>query len=112
MSVPTSHGFMGWQHVREVNIGHRSTADLTLVITPDVGLGYGFTIPNSHDLVTKTKVTINPMKGKIFQYYVTSTAPFYLFLNDVEIKLGLWGRTGPYQNVKPFGGPSRPGALV
>jgi hypothetical protein len=113
MSVPTSHGFLGWQHVREVNIGHRSTADLTLVITPDVGPGYGFTIPNSHDLVTKTKVTINaPMKAKIFQYYITSTAGFYLFLNDLEVKVKSWGSTGSYQIVKPFGGPSRPGALV
>jgi hypothetical protein len=113
MSVPTSHGFMGWQHVREVNIGHRSTADLTLVITPDVGPGYGFTIPNSHDLVTKTKVTINaPMKAKVFQYYITSSAAFYLFLNDIEVKVKSWGSTGPYQVVKPFGGPSRPGAIV
>jgi hypothetical protein len=112
VSEPTSHGFVGWQHVREMNVGHRSTSDLTLVLTPDAGPAMSFSIPNSNNAVTKTKVTINSNKFKVMQYALFSTAPFYPFLDDMEVKLGLWGRTGPYQMIKPFGGPSKTGALV
>jgi hypothetical protein len=113
VSVPTSHGFQGWQHIREMNIGHRSITDLTLILTPDAGPPMSFVIPNSNYAVTKTKVTITaPNKFKVMQYALFSTAPFYLFLNDIEVKLGIWQRIGPYQIIKPFGGPSNVGAVV
>jgi hypothetical protein len=112
VSEPTAHGQVGWQHVREMNVAHRSTADLTLVLTPDTGPAMSFVVPNSNNLVTKTKVTITVNKFKVMQYALFSTLPFYPFLNDMEVKLGLWGRTTPYQIIKPFGGPSKTGALV
>jgi hypothetical protein len=114
VSVPTSHGFPGWQHLREMNIGHRSTNDLTLVITPDYGTPSSYMIPSSGDLVTKTKVTIvAPTKYKVVQYGIFSAVRgFYLFLENIECKVKPWGSTGPYQNVRPFGGPSKMGAIV
>jgi hypothetical protein len=111
-SESTSHGMLGWQHVRELNIAHTSTADLTLTIIPDVGDPIVVDVPNSNGVQTKTKVTVFANKAKLFSYRLSSDEPFRVFEPDIECKVGEWGRTDTYQIVKPFGGPSKAGALV
>lgn len=108
----TSHGLQGWQHLRELNIAHISTADLTLTIVPDVGSVMVLTVPNSGGVHTKTKVTVPANKFKIVNYRISSTAPFRNFAQDMECKVGPWGRTDSYSIVRPFGGDSRLGAKV
>ncbi|HEY6026260.1 MAG TPA: hypothetical protein VIV09_05105, partial [Pseudolabrys sp.] len=111
-SEGTSHGLLGWQHVRELNIAHISTADLTLTITPDQGSPIVLTVPNSGGVQTKTKVTVTANKAKIYSYRISSSAPFNLFEQDVEVKVKQWGSDGGYGIVRPFGGPSVAKALV
>lgn len=112
-SEGVSHGIVGWQHIREMNIGHISTANLSLTLTPDYGPPIVLTVPNSGGIQTKTKITvIGPNKFKVLRYGVTSSSPFRLFLESMESKIGAWGRSGAYQVVKPFGGPSKLGAQV
>lgn len=111
-SESTSHGMLGWQHVRELNIAHISTADLTLTIIPDVGDPIIVDVPNSNGVQVKTKVTVFANKAKLFSYRLSSDEPFRVFEPDIECKVGEWGRTDTYQIVKPFGGPSKAGALV
>jgi hypothetical protein len=111
-SESTSHGLLGWQHVRELNIAHISTADLTLTIIPDVGDPISVVVPNSAGIQTKTKVTVFANKAKLYSYRLSSDEPFRVFEPDVEVKVGYWGRTDPYDIVKPFGGPSQAKALV
>jgi hypothetical protein len=111
-SPGTSHGLQGWQHIRELNIAHISTADLTLTLTPDVGDPIVLIVPNSNGIHTKTKVTPFRNKFKIVSYQVTSAEPFRLFESDLEVKVRSWGSTDAYQIVQPFGGPSRAAAAV
>jgi hypothetical protein len=111
-SESTSHGLLGWQHVRELNIAHISTADLTLTIIPDVGDPIVLTVPNSGGVQTKRKVTVPANKAKLYSYRLSSTEPFCVFAPDIETKVGMWGRTDSYTIVKPFGGPSEAKALI
>jgi hypothetical protein len=111
-SESTSHGLLGWQHVRELNIAHISTADLTLTIIPDVGDPIVLTVPNSGGVQTKRKVTVPANKAKLYSYRLSSTEPFCVFAPDIECKIKQWGSTDSYQVVKPFGGPSEAKALI
>jgi hypothetical protein len=108
----TSHGLLGWQHVRELNIAHISTADMELTIVPDVGDPIVVEVPNSGGLQVKTKVTVFANKAKLFSYRLSSSAPFRVFEPDIEVKVKQWGSESGYEIVKPFGGPSAAKALV
>lgn len=110
-----SLGGVGWQHLREMNVAHISTADLTLTLTFDIGAvptSITLTIPNSGGGQAKTKVTIPVNKFKLVAFRLSSTAPFRHFKEDMECKVGNWGRQEPYRNIKPFGGESSTGAEV
>jgi hypothetical protein len=115
----TGHGVRGWKHIKEVNIEHISTADLTLTLVSDVGAQVSITIPNSGGQQVKTLLAIpsqwvnstNPLlpaspKFQLVSYNFTSTAPFRLWKEDVEVQVGLWGRGDSYITSKPFGGQS------
>jgi len=98
-----SHGLAGWQHLRQNQfIAHRSTADLTFTIITD-GVSNSYTIPNSGGQNVKTLVPIKAIKFLVVQYRITSTAPFSLWLNGMEVYSGQWGRSSAYQNFKLLG---------
>lgn len=103
--LSTSLGGVGWQHIREVNLAFSSTTDLELQF--DFGAGafpsaLGVNVPNSGGLVTKQKILIPPNKWKTVQGYLFSSAPFQLWVNDMEIKVRSWGSADPYRVAKPF----------
>ena len=112
----TGHGIEGWQFLKELNVEHISTADLTLTLIADTGATVTVTIPNSGGKQAKTLVGVpsqwtnglNPAapKFKLVGYNFTSTAPFRLWREDLEVKVGQWGRGDNYQVLKPFGGQS------
>jgi len=108
----TSLGLTGWGHVREMNIAHVSTADLVLVLTFDAWPTITLPITNSSGQQAKVKVTLPVNKFKLMGLQISSTRPFRLFAQDLELKCKQWGTTGSYQILKPFGGPSRAGAVV
>ena len=110
----TSHGMVGWHHIKEISIAHISTADLTFILTTETGGVVTLTIPNSGGKFIKTPpITLPPMKGRLFTYSLTSTAGFRLFVEDSVVKVGEWGRQGGYTVVRPLGGPSKaPEAIV
>lgn len=114
----TGHGIRGWQHVKEVNIEHISTADITLTLIADTGARVQLTIPNSGGVQAKTlvivpaqwsnqsgTVTMSP-KFQLVSYNFTSSAPCRIWKEDVEVLVGRWGRNSEYAVVKPFGGQS------
>jgi hypothetical protein len=107
-----SLGVTGWLHLREMNIPTVSVADLTLTITLDHWPTIVLTIPNTGGLFVKQKVTLPANKSKLVGFQIASSQPFVLFQGDVECKVKQWGSDGPYNVVKPFGGPSALGALV
>jgi len=108
----TSLALTGYGHVREMNIAHISTADLTLVLKFDAWPTITITIPNSGGLQAKTKVTLPPNKFKLIGLRIFSSAVFRLFEQDIEMKTKDWGSQGPYTPLKPFGGKSNMGATV
>lgn len=108
----TSLGMIGWVHAREMNIPHISTADISLTLTFDGWPSINLTIPNSGGLQAKTKVTLPPNKWKLIGLRALSAQPFRLFEGDLELKVKPWGSTESYNVLRPFGGPSQPGATV
>lgn len=109
-----SFGMTGWLHAREMNIAYASANPITVVLVPDNGPTVTLTLPSSGGAViqAKTKLTLPPMKFKLLSVQVVSTAPFYLFEGDLELKIKQWGTNEPYQVLKVVGGPSKTGAQV
>lgn len=107
-----SHQLRGFQHIRAMNIAHASTADLTLTLVFDQWPTITLTIPNSGGSQTKTWVQIPPNKFKLVSYRISSSVPFFLWQQDIEVYVKWWGDTDGYQLLKPFGGPSGDGAAV
>jgi hypothetical protein len=112
----TSLGGRGWQHLRYIDFTYLSTTDITFTFTVDTGNGsiapVTIIIPSSGGTQTKsfTKVTAN--KWKLIGFSATSSAPFALWMPDLEVYCKSWGTDPAYRNVKPFGGPASAGAEV
>ena len=111
----TSMGMDGWMHLREMNIAYLSNTPLTLTLVFDPG-AYPqqilLTVPSSGGLQAKLKLTVPANKFKMVSYRLSSPGPFRVFVKDMECKIGRWGRTESYRNVKPIGDNSAPGATV
>lgn len=97
-----SLGGVGWQHAREMNIAYNSTTPLTLLLTFDQWPPITLTLPSSGGIEIKSKVTLPPNKWKLVEGFISSSSPFLLWQNDLEFKVGTWGRTEPYRVLKPF----------
>ena len=100
-AIKSSLGMVGYAHARQMNIAHISTADLTLELEFDDWPTITLTIPNSGGVQMKTKVTLPPNKWKLIEVVISSTAPFKIFGGDLELTCGQWGRTNPYQVLRP-----------
>ena len=98
----SSLGLVGWGHLREMNLAHISTTDLTVVLTFDQWPTITLTVPNSGGAQVKTKVTIPANKFKLIDCYVSSSSPFKMFGSDCEAKIGQWGRSEGYAVLKPL----------
>jgi hypothetical protein len=109
-----SFGMTGWLHSREMNIAYASATAITVVLTFDAWPTITINLPSSGGAFTqaKTKVTLPANKFKLVAVRVFSTAPFFLFENDLEFKVKQWGSTEAYRVLKIVGGPSAPGAVV
>ena len=112
----TSLGGIGWQHQRYMNIAYLSTAAITLTFTVDTGNGSiapaTITIPSSSGTQTKLFIQMSPNKWKLIGYTATSSAPFRLWLPDLEVICRSWGVDEAYRKLKPFGGQGSPAAEV
>jgi hypothetical protein len=112
----TSIGGNGWQHIRELNVEYLSTAEITLAFTVDTGNGSiapaSITIPSSSGAQAKLKLEPTANKWKLLAMGATSTAPFSLFVEGVEVKAKMWGAADAYRLAHPFGGPSKAEATV
>ena len=100
----TAMGMTGWGHVREINLAHNATADITLLLNFDQWPSITLTVPNSGGATVKTKVTIPANKFKMVEGFISSSQPFMLWGASCEFKIGQWGRSEPYRVAKPFAG--------
>lgn len=111
----TSLGNAGWQHIREMNVAHVSTVDLTLTLVFDPGAvpaSITLTVPNSAGAQAKTKITCPANKFKLVSFRLNCASPFRVFAGDCECKVGTWGRESGYRNLKIIGGESAGGASL
>lgn len=112
----TSIGGVGWQHLRLMNLEYISVAPITLTFTVDTGNGSiapgAITIPSSSGTQTKLFLQMSYNKWKLISFMASCSAPMNLFLEGLEVWVRSWGDSSVYRKIKPFAGPSAPGALV
>lgn len=99
----TNLDFDGFFHHHHAYIALISSADVTWEIRVD-GVSYTYTIPSTAGVPAKPHVMLQPMKGKIVEYYrLSSPNGFRLFERDCEVWVKQWGAGGPYVKKFPFG---------
>ena len=93
----SSFGLSGYMHVREVVLAYVSSAPITLAVQSFDGQSPApITIPSSGGAYVKVLFPLSANKGQLYGFKATSAAKFQLFLADSEIRVGGWGRQGPY----------------
>lgn len=102
----TSFDLPFFHHIREVMIAHRSTANITMTITTD-GVSNVYTIPHGSGDRVRSYLPTKAVKAKYHKFRFTSSAPFGLWLPDIECRVGAWGRSDGYTVQRPFGDISR-----
>ena len=102
----TSHGLQGWHHIRDMYVTLRSTADVTLTLTPDGQPALTFTIPSTGGAREKVYIPMKANKGRIYRYEFDSSADFRLYQQDAEVRVRQWNTNLGYKTIRPFGGES------
>lgn len=108
---------MGWQHVRLLNIPYIATAAVTLTLLLDgntqvISGQMPATASQLYPIKQKVIPQATPNKAKLVGFQATSSAPFRVFQEMLEVWVGAWGRTDSYTIVRPFGGKAAAGAEV
>ena len=113
----TALGGKGWQFLRYMDIPYLSNSAITITFTVDTGNGsiapQPIILPSSGGTQTKSFTQLTPNKWKLIGFSAISSAPFALWLPELEVIVRSWGvDNGGFRVEKPFGGPSSPGASV
>src|SRR5882762_579375 len=107
---------MGWQHVRLLNIPYiaANPVTMTLIFDQQANMVISGQMPATASLLypTKQKVIPSANKSKLIGFQATSSSPFRIFQEMLEVWVGPWGRTDSYTVVRPFGGKAATGAEV
>lgn len=97
----TSHGFPGWQHVRDIYFGLRSSEDLIFTHTID-GIEHPYLVPSTSGQRRKVHIYCDPVRGKMFRYKLESLGDFRLYGEDCEVRVKPWNTDLGYQLISPF----------
>ena len=103
----TSHGLIGFQHLRDMNIAIRSTAAVILTLTLDGVTVQTYTLASTAGLRQKVYVPMHANKFKLVRYSLDSSDPalgFRIYQSDLEVRTKPWVTQLGYTVVKPFGG--------
>jgi len=93
----TTFGMDGFKHIPRMILAWVSTAPITIQVTSYDGQSPApFVIPSSGGAYQKQLFMLSANKGLLYKFTATSTAKFQLFLNDSEVHVGQWNRSGPY----------------
>ena len=103
----TSFDLPFFHHIREVMIAHRSTTDITMAIITDGVVSNSYSIPASAGQRVRSYLPVKGIKSKYHKFRFTSSAPFGLWIADIECRVGAWGRQEAYTTQRPFGDISR-----
>jgi hypothetical protein len=97
----TSHGLPGYQHVRQMLFAYNAPAPVVFTLTVD-GTPIVVNLPATIGYQKKL-ITFPANKGLVFQYSAVSAQGFQVWVQDIEIFVAEWGRSGSYNTVKLMG---------
>ena len=110
----SSMGMEGWFHIRDMYIVLRSSAPVTLTVTPGVAgaVPLTFTLPSTNGAKDTLYVQLPMNKANSYAFALDSTAPFRVYAEDCEVRVKQWLTNLGYKNVpilsreqvgRPFG---------
>jgi hypothetical protein len=102
----TSFDLPFYSHIRELMIAHRSTTNITMTVITD-GTSNVYTIPHGSGNRIRSYLPVMAFKAKYHKFRFESSAPFGLWIKDIECRVGAWGRSESYTIQRPFGDISR-----
>lgn len=100
-SQATSNDLIGWQHIREAYIAYNSTTSVTFTILVDGSRTYTYTLPTTTGTNYKHYLPTEPIKGRIFEFTFSASAPFRLYVDDSEIRIKSYGSREGYNIIRP-----------
>jgi hypothetical protein len=101
----TSFGMEGYKHVPRVVGAYAATQPVTLTITSYDGQSPApITLPATGGAFQKILRVLTANKGQLYKFRAASAAPFQIYLDDLEVLVGPWGRQGGYTNYRNLGG--------
>jgi hypothetical protein len=106
-TLGSAFGIDGYMHIRQIAIAYISTAQVIVgIVSYDGQSPAPISLPSTNGNYRKTLFPVSANKGMLFQFIVFSptNSPFQIFLDDSEIYVGAWGRSGPYIMPQKFGG--------
>ena len=104
-SVPTSHGLQGYHFIYRIRFAYLSFGAVTLTITAFDGPSpQPITLPNTNGLYQKVEFVPTFNKGMLFTYQGTSALPWAPIIEDCEVLVGAWSRTGQCSVFTGLGG--------
>jgi hypothetical protein len=104
-SQPTTHDQEDYHFVRELRLTLRSTAAVTLTISVD-GVNYTYTLSSTSGNQRSIRVVPSAVKGKVFQYTLSSSAGFRIYKRDCTVLVKRPTAVN-YEIKSPFGDISR-----
>jgi hypothetical protein len=100
---PSSFGIEGWLHIRDIYIMLRSTANVTLKVTPDGAAAQSFVIPSTSGSKKKVYIQMAFNKAKSFAMTLDSSAVFRMYQQESEVRCKGWLTKLGYKNVPLIG---------
>lgn len=108
----TNHGLKGFHHVQQIIMTYCSNAPVTMTIQVYDGTApQVITLASTAGVFQKVVTNLTFNKGMLYEYELQSTVSdstgaFQLWKNQMEVRVGEWGRTGDYINYPLLGGRS------
>jgi hypothetical protein len=89
-------------HLGEAVIGVMADDDFSFIVRAD-GTDHTHTVvPTVPGAYEKVYVRLQAIKGKFFEFSLTSAKPFRLFMRDCKVEMKPWGVAGGYADFLPF----------
>ena len=114
----TNHGLKGFHHVQQIIMTYCSNAPVTLTILVYDGTApQVVTLASTGGVFQKVVTNLTYNKAMLYSYELQSTVSdstgsFQIWQNQLEIRVGEWGRTTEYINYNLVGGRSGDSASI
>jgi hypothetical protein len=108
----TNHGLKGFHHVQQLLMTYASNAPVTLTIMAFDGTSpQVITLASTAGVFQKVVVVLTFNKGLLYEYQLKATTSaksgaFQVWQDQLEVRVGEWGRDGEYINYPLLGGRS------